>query len=244
MECVCRWSLKRTWLGGRCGHYHPPRKEIMLCLEIGIPATNNDVEYEATGLEIAAEIGIHSLCLHSDSQLIVNQILGEFQTHGERLTEYLRRVQVLLGELEHYIIKHIPREENHEVDGLAKQASMGEGLIQGTIPVQNQARPRFEGVHEIALTEDGETWMTPITTYLSHGILPTGRNERRQLLRKSPRYTIQDGVLYCRVFFNPLLRCVVGKEAKGILHNTHQRSCGDHTGGQTLVKKILRYGYF
>jgi len=108
-------------------------------LKLEFPATNNDGEYESViaGLEIAAEIGIHSLCLHCDSQLIVNQILGEFQTRGERLTEYLRKVQVLLGELEHYIIKHIPQEENQEVDGLAKQASMGEELIQGTISVKN-----------------------------------------------------------------------------------------------------------
>jgi len=54
-------------------------------------ATNNDAEYEAVivGSEITAEIRVRSLCLHSDSQLIVNQILGEFQTRGERLTEYL-----------------------------------------------------------------------------------------------------------------------------------------------------------
>jgi len=149
-------------------------------MKLEFPAMNNDAEYEAViiGLEIAAEIGICSLCLHSDSQLIMNQILGEFQTHGERLTAYLRKVQSLLGELEHCIIKHIPRQENHEADGLAKQASMEEGLIQGTIPVENQARPRFKEVHEIALTKEGKTWMTPITTYLNHGILLTGCNKR------------------------------------------------------------------
>jgi len=145
------------------------------------PATNNDAECEAAiaGLEIATEIGIHSLCLHSDSQLVVNQILGDFQTRGERLTEYLRKVQSLLGELEHHIIKHITREENYEVDDLAKKTSIGEGPIQGTIPIKNQARSRFEEVHEVALMEEGETWMTPIIAYLNHGILPTGRNERQ-----------------------------------------------------------------
>jgi len=121
---------------------------------------------------------------------------------------------------------------------------MGEGLIQGTISIKNQVGSKFKEVHEIALTEEEETWMTPITTYLNHGILPTGRNECRQLLKKTPRYTIQDGVLYRRGFSNPLLRCVAGKEAKDILHSTHQGSYGDHTEGQTPTKKILRYGYF
>jgi len=39
---------------------------------------------------------------------------------------------------------------------------MGEGPIQGTIPIKNQVRPRFEEVHGITLTEEGETWMTPL----------------------------------------------------------------------------------
>jgi len=34
------------------------------------------------------------------------------------------------------------------------------------------------------------------------------------------------------------------KEARDILHNTHQGSCGDHTRGKNMAKKILRYGYF
>ena len=89
-------------------------------------ATNNDAEYEAViaGLELALEIGVGSLCLHSDSQLIVNQILGEFQARGERLTTYLKKTKLLLNQLNHYLIKHIPREENQEADELAKQASM------------------------------------------------------------------------------------------------------------------------
>jgi len=190
------------------------------------PATNKDAEYEAviTGLEIAVEIGIHSLCLHSDSKLVVNQILGDFQTRSERLTEYLWKVKSFLGELEHHIIKHIPREENHEADSLAKQASIEEESIQGIIPVRNQAKPRFEETYEIVLTEEEETLDNAFLTYLNHNILPTGRNERQQLLRKASRYTVQDGILYRRGFFNPLLRCVAGKEAKEILHNTHQGS--------------------
>jgi len=107
----------------------PRERKLCYALDLEFPATNNDAEYEAViaGLEIATEIGIRSLNLHSDSQPIVNQILGEFQTREERLTGYLWKVQSLLEELEHYIIKQIPREENHEADGLSKQANMGKG---------------------------------------------------------------------------------------------------------------------
>lgn len=89
-----------------------------------------------------------------------------------------------------------------------------------------------------------ETWMTPIRKFLQDDTLPSERNEVKKILRKAFRYTIQEGVLYRRGFSNPLLRCVAGRKAKEILSNIHQGSCGDHTGGQTLAKKILRYGYF
>jgi len=162
VECVCSGASNEHDLGAGIVIITPRGRKLCYALKLEFPATKKDAEYEAViaRMEIAAEIRIRSLCLHSDSQLIVNQILGEFQTRGERITEYLRRVQSLVGELEHYIIKHIPQEENHEADGLAKQASMGEGLIQGTIPVKSQARPRFKEVHEITLTEEGETCMT------------------------------------------------------------------------------------
>ena len=59
----------------------PRGNKLHYAIRLEFAATNNDAEYEAViaGLEIAIEIGANSLCLHSDSQLIVNQILGEFQ---------------------------------------------------------------------------------------------------------------------------------------------------------------------
>jgi len=92
-------------------------------------------------------------------------------------------------------------------------------------------------MQEIALVEEEETWMTPIIAYPNNGILPTGRNKRRQLLRKSSRYTIQDGIHYRRGFSNPLLRCVAGREVMEILYSTHQGSCGDHIRGKHQQKR-------
>jgi len=49
-------------------------RKLCYTLRLDFSMTNNDVEYEAAtaGLEIAIEIGIRSLCIHSDSQLVVN----------------------------------------------------------------------------------------------------------------------------------------------------------------------------
>ena len=145
-------------------------------------ATNNDAEYEAVivGLELALEIGANSLCLHSDSQFIVNQILGEFQAREERLTAYLKKTKLLLDQLDHYLIKHIPREENQEADGLAKQASMRDDTISAAVAISKQLPPSFEQVNLIAAIRE-ETWMPPIQKYLQDGTLPDKHNEVKKM---------------------------------------------------------------
>ena len=94
------------------------------------------------------------------------------------------------------------------------------------------------------LTQERESWMTPIKEYLLNGSVPESPKERQRLLRKVPRYLIQDGRLYRRGFSMPLLRFVTKEESKAILAEVHGGECGDHSGGQTLAKKILQYGYF
>ena len=42
----------------------------------------------------------------------------------------------------------------------------------------------------------------------------------------------------------PLLRCVSKEKAKELMREVHEGFCGDHAGGQSLSKKILRQGYF
>ena len=42
----------------------------------------------------------------------------------------------------------------------------------------------------------------------------------------------------------PLLRCIAHDDIRRVLQEVHEGECGDHTGGQTLAKKVLRYGYF
>ena len=50
--------------------------------------------------------------------------------------------------------------------------------------------------------------------------------------------------MYRRGYSVPLLRCIAHDEIKRILHDVHEGECGDHTGGQALAKKILRYRYY
>ena len=40
------------------------------------------------------------------------------------------------------------------------------------------------------------------------------------------------------------MRCIKGEEAKYVLEKVHRGVCGDHMGAKSLVRKIIRMGYF
>lgn len=58
-------------------------------------ARNNESEYEALlpGLRIATELKVKAVRCYSDSLLVINQVLGDYQAQGTRMTAYLERVK-------------------------------------------------------------------------------------------------------------------------------------------------------
>jgi ribonuclease HI len=88
-------------------------------------ATNNVAEYEGLirCLESAKRHGAVSLEVFSDSQLLVNQVNGTYRIKQPHLIRLYDRIQDLLesgGFTFH--IRHIPREQNRDADGLARGA--------------------------------------------------------------------------------------------------------------------------
>ena len=51
-------------------------------IRIGFKTTNNEAEYETllAGLRVAIELGVKFLDIFSDSQLVVNQVKGDYHT--------------------------------------------------------------------------------------------------------------------------------------------------------------------
>lgn len=87
-------------------------------------ATCNEAEYQALirGLETASEKGCTEVEARGDSQLIVRQVTGDWQTNEQHLRKLRARTQELADEFEQFEIQHIPREENREADALVEQA--------------------------------------------------------------------------------------------------------------------------
>ena len=134
----------------------------------------------------------------------------------------------------------IPREENVEVDVLAKEASATEPMNEFD---EVQYVPSID-LPEVQQIEDRENWMTPIVSYLKDGKLPEGKDEARKLRVRAARYVLIDEVLYKRGFSQPYLRCLTSDEANYVLREIHEGACGNHSGARSLIHKVVRAGYY
>ncbi|MFB6268963.1 MAG: ribonuclease HI [Halobacterium sp.] len=87
-------------------------------------ATNNQAEYEAllAVLEAAVEFGFNEIELRGDSQLVVKQVKGAWDTNDLELREKRVRARELLERFEDWSLTHVPREVNDRADELANEA--------------------------------------------------------------------------------------------------------------------------
>ena len=60
-------------------------------VRLDFPATNNESEYEAliAGLDFAKAAGAVKVVIHCNSQVITNQVNGDYECKGERMKRYL-----------------------------------------------------------------------------------------------------------------------------------------------------------
>lgn len=93
------------------------------------------------GFRLAQEISINEICIYSDSQLVINQLTGEFQAKCPWLARYLSKVNEILDDFDNHLI---PWEENAHADFFAKLASSGEEQQMGVVQVETLSRPSIE----------------------------------------------------------------------------------------------------
>ena len=79
-------------------------------VRLDFPTTNNEAKYEAlvAGLDLARAAGATSIVFYSDSQVITNQVNGDYECKGERMKRYLDQVKTRIDDLQAKIVQ-IPR---------------------------------------------------------------------------------------------------------------------------------------
>jgi probable phosphoglycerate mutase len=96
--------------------------EVLAELYAGIGVnTNNVAEYRGliAALEWAVANGHRRLHIRSDSQLIVQQMLGNYRVKHEGLIPLYQKARRLAAEVGHVTFEHVRREQNTDADRLS-----------------------------------------------------------------------------------------------------------------------------
>jgi ribonuclease HI len=91
------------------------------------PVTSCEAEYAALLLALQALLPFVpcQLTLFSDSQVMVNQLIGRFRVNSKRLKPLHRQATMMLASFPHASISFVPRGQNRLADALAWEAANG-----------------------------------------------------------------------------------------------------------------------
>ncbi|XP_071688521.1 uncharacterized protein [Rutidosis leptorrhynchoides] len=193
---------------------------------------------------MAEKMGIKSLKVSVDSQLVANQMNGTFEARDPVIQKYLRLTEEMANKFEFFSITQVPRSMNKKADALSKLATSVFSHFSKDVWVEVLCQKSTDVVQEVAPVEEVETWMSPIITYLKTRTLPVDGAAARKIRMKAPLYMLREGVLFKKSFTAPLLRCVGPNEAETIVREVHEGTCCMHAGFRTVVGKIMRLRYF
>ncbi|XP_070003591.1 uncharacterized protein [Nicotiana sylvestris] len=125
-------------------------------------------EYEACilGLNMAVDMNIQELLVIGDSDLLVQQVQGEWATKNSKILPFLHHVQKLKRRFTRIEFRHMPRIQNEFADALSTLSSMIQHLDKNyidPIPMRIYNQPTYcAHVEEEA---DGKPWFHDIKEY-------------------------------------------------------------------------------
>ncbi|WP_409301276.1 reverse transcriptase-like protein [Peribacillus sp. SCS-155] len=126
-------------------YYRQGKKEwrVRKNLSLSEILSNNEAEYAACyeAVNQLQELGVHhqKVRIKGDSQVVLNQLSGEWPCFEEELNRWLDRIEAKieqLGIIPEY--EHVPRKENHEADKLATQALNGESITSALLLTEEE----------------------------------------------------------------------------------------------------------
>ena len=87
-------------------------------------ASNNEAEYKEiiVGLDLVISVSSEKIIIRSDSQLVVGQVNGEYETRDQRMTKYVSLINLRLGSFVARQLEHVPRNSNKKADALSAVA--------------------------------------------------------------------------------------------------------------------------
>ena len=123
-------------------------------LQIHFDSSNYKAEYEALlyGLLMAISLGVRRLMVYGDSDLVVNQVMKEWDVRSPAMTGYCNEVRKLEKRFKGLGLHHIPRLKSKAPDELAKIGSKREAIPRNVF---------LEHIHSPSVQEDPFTEEAP-----------------------------------------------------------------------------------
>ena len=120
------------------------------------------------------------MVVYCDSQVVTNQINGNYECKNERMKKYLKEVK---GRISNCQIKfvQIPREENECANRLAKAASKEYMLVPDQVLSFDQISSLIDEVTSVQEIGTESNWTTPLVSYIRNDMLLDGKDDARKL---------------------------------------------------------------
>ncbi|XP_021737471.1 uncharacterized protein LOC110703978 [Chenopodium quinoa] len=152
----------------------PEGKNFEYALKFSFKASNNEAEYEAVvaGLELCIALEAEHVCLKTDSQLVANQIRGEYEAKEPSMISYLAKIKSVIAKLRTFEIELIPRGQNAQADALSKLASSTLTELNRFVYVEVRRNRSIDQEIEVQCVEAEPSWMDSILAYKLQGTLP------------------------------------------------------------------------
>lgn len=184
------------------------------------------------------ELGIRQLNVHCNSQLVANQLTGEYVARDNRKAAYVLEAKLLIQELGSVEVKQIGREQNSHADSFASLATAIKSELRREVVVDYQAGPSIVGKQVMCADQEGEvpSWMTSIMEYLKDGTLSEESKEVMKIRSKAARFWLSPtNKLYRQSYSGPYQHCVNPIDVLSLLWGIHEGCCGGHVGGRRLA---------
>ena len=103
----------------------PTGERIEHAIRLDFPASNNEAEYEAilASIDLTISVSSENIIIQSDSQLVVRQVNGEYETRDQCMAKYVCLVKLQLESFAAWKLEHIPRGSNEKANALAAVAA-------------------------------------------------------------------------------------------------------------------------
>ncbi len=132
----------------------PKGNSTFHALKLQFECTNNEAEYEAlmTGLRLLIQKKAKRITVQGDSELIIKQVQGVYQSKHPRMRAYRNAVLDLLENFSEFVFSVIPRIRNTIPDSLAAAASVSK------VPVFPNIRYELEVIHRPSVPDNVKNW--------------------------------------------------------------------------------------